>query len=688
MRVLSTRSLFIFRQTACALLVGCFAGGPLTSGQFEAPAAKNTPVQPGEAPPPSPGVIQTEKSSGIPAAESTHPKLGNNGQRFGLSYAEPSAPPLNFSNQSRLTSLVKDGKLYLTLRDALALALENNLNVEVQRYDLSIAETDVVRAKGGGATRGVDLSVTQTPSGVGGPGSPLLNAATVSVTPSTPTVIDLTALNSDQETTRNLSALGSSSYSLGPNLPLFDPQLNAKLGVLSRDDATNLASLSGNTITPPNPELYQNTIASAGYVQGFSPGTQIQASVDNAAEAIYPNQSEIDPFHAPTVSVGIMQPLLRGRGRRVNVRYIKIASLNNKISRLVFREQLLTTVYGVSRLYFDLVSLDENRRVKENALAAAKKLYSDDQEQVNQGTLPPTELTRAEALVSSSELDLMQAQALVDQEQTILKNQLARTGSSDPLLEATTLVPTDPIDVPPAEPSASISDLVSEAFANRPDLAQSYLQVSAGAEAVAGSNNNVRPELDLFANAESRGAAEATFATLGTVNGAPLQIPIATGGLRVDRIFEAGIQLNLPLRNRIAEADAARDQLTLRQSQARTQLLQNQITTDVRNALIAVKAARTEYDAAVRSRVYQETLLQAERDKYSVGASTNLAIVENEAYLAQALSTEVAAKSNWIKAHLALDETVGDLLDKYNILYDDAVNGKLTTVPMRPQAAQ
>lgn len=676
------------RCVGVALLV--LSGGesvPLLAGQSGGAAAPTR--QPGQIAAdsaflhPSQELTISEDNGSLPAQESTIPPLRKKALSLGTMYAEPHAPPLRLNVESRLTALIQNGTLYLSLRDALALAIENNLDVEVQRYDLSIAATDLLRAQGGGVTRGVDLSVSQTPQGVGGPGSPLLNAATISVTPSSPAVIDLTALNSDQPSTRNLSALGSSTYSAGPPIPIFDPQINAKLGWLRRDDATNLASLSGLAITPADTNAYNNTIASAGYVQGFGPGTQLQASVDNAAEALYPNVSELNPFHAPTVSVGILQPVLRGRGRRVNMRFIKIAAVDNQISRLVFRQQLLNTVYGVARLYYDLVSLRENAHVKDEALAAATKLLDDDQQQVTQGTLPPLELTRAESLVSSSELDLMQADALVDQEAAILKNQLSRTGSSDPLLESATIVPTDQIDIPTREQAMPLPDLMTEALENRPDLVQSYLQVSVGKEASAGSQNNIRPELDLFANTEIRGAGEASFVPLGSAGGGPVQIPTAAGGLRVDRIFEAGIQLSLPLRNRIAEADAARDQLLLRQSQARTQLLQNQIRTDVKNAVVAVRTARSEYDAAVRSRVYQESLLQAEKDKYGVGASTNLALVENQAYVAQARSTEVAAKSNWIKAHLALDQAVGDLLEKNNILFEDAVHGRLRTVPIR-----
>jgi outer membrane protein len=609
----------------------------------------------------------------------TYPVVGPNGPALRSMYAEPHAPPLVISTDARLRSLVRDGNLYLSLRDALAFAIDNNLNVEVQRYDLSIAEADLVRAKGGGTTRGLNLSITQAPEGVGGPGSPLLNASAVSVTPGSPSVLDLTALNSDQPSVRDLSTVGASPYSLGSALPLFDPQVDMRFGWLRRDDASNLASLSGTTVVQPNTNAYESALASAGYVQGFGPGTQIQASVDNAAEALYPNSSELNPFQSPTLSVGVLQPLLRSRGRRVNERYIRIASLDKRISSLVFRQQLLNTVYGVARLYFDLVSLRENARVKRDALAAAKKLFENDRAQVDQGTLPPLELTRAESLVSASELDVVQANALVEQEEAILKDQLVRTGSADPSIASVNIIPTDTIDIPGQEPQLQIQDLMHQALTSRPDLKGSYLQVSAGQEAVLGSEDNIRPELDVFANAQLRGAGEGTFAPLGSPGTGFAQAPIADGGLRVDRIVEAGIQLNLPIRNRVAEADAARDQLILRQSQAQAQLLKNRIQTDVTNALIAVRAARSEYDAAVRSRVYQESLLQAERDKYSVGASTNLALIENQAYLAQARSTEVAAKSNWMKAHLTLDQAVGDLLEKNSIVYGDAVAGRLTT---------
>lgn len=273
--------------------------------------------------------------------------------------------------------------------------------------------------------------------------------------------------------------------------------------------------MAGATLQP-NTTPYNDVLASAGYVQGFGPGTQIQASVDNAAEALYPNASELNPFQSPTISVGVLQPLLRSRGRRVNERFIRIASIDRRISSLAFRQQLLDTVYGVARLYFDLVSLTENARVKRDALAAAKKLFEDDKSQVDQGTLPPLELTRAESLVSASELDVVQANALVEQQETILKNQLVRAGSTDPSINSVTIIPTDRIDVPIDEPTLDLQSLVDMGLKSRPDLNQSYLQVSAGHEAALGSKDNVRPELDAFANAQLRGAGAGTYASIGS----------------------------------------------------------------------------------------------------------------------------------------------------------------------------
>ena len=597
-------------------------------------------------------------------------------------YHRPTVPPLFPGTGTRLGSLVKDGKLYLTLHDAIALAIENNLDVEVERYNIVLADTDLVRAKGGGSIRGIDFTIQEPQNGVGGPGSPLLNTAAVSTNPVTPTVTDLTSLNSMVQAQQNLSENGTAStYSQGPNIPLFDPSLFAESGYLQRSNTTTLTSSTGTgagTTTSQTGSLKYVT-ANVAYLQGLSTGAQIEATVNNDSAVVYGSASQYDPFATVSTSSTITQPLLRGRGRDVNLRYLHIASNNRKASRLLFEQQVLETIYGISRLYFDLVSLGENVTVKQESLRASQKLVEDDESQVDQGTLAPIELTRARALLGSSQFDLIQAQGLYRQQEVILRDELLRTG--DPVFAAqfTAIVPTDRILVPDQPEPMNVPDLIQQGLARRPDLAQAALQIKNGEISVRASRNQALPQLNLYGNVETRGSSEQAYEQLGSTGTGLPTIPqnFALGGLRTSTIYQGGVQLTLPLRNRVAQADAARDTVQLRQAQARTEKLANQIRESIENATIAVDTAYAAYKAASTSRDYQEQLLQSERDKLSVGESTNLLVVQNETYLAQARSTEIAARSNWKKAQIDLDHAVGNLLDRNNIKLDDAISGTI-----------
>lgn len=601
-------------------------------------------------------------------------------------YKAPTAPALPMMTADRAQSLIRDGKLYLSLYEALALAIENNLDVEVERYNLSLANSDVLRTKGGGYVRGIDYSIAESPTGVGGPGSPLLNAAATTVTPTTPTVNDLTSLNVLTQSQQNLSVQGTSPYSNGPPLPLFDPSILGQAGWFQRSNTTVLTSGAGGSLLPSVPQPLDYTVTNLAYVEGFSPGTQLEVDLNNASPVLFGSKSQANPFSTPNTSVTVTQPLLRGFGRDVNLRYLKIANLNQKISRLLFDQQLISTVYGISRLYYDLVSLRENEQVKRETLAAANKLFDDDKSQVQQGTLAPLELTRAQALVSSSQLDLIQAEGLVHQQEVILKTELARRGSADPVLANVRIIPTDPIQIPSTDGLKPVDQLVSEAVAERPDLMQAAMQVETGEIALKGSQNATRPELDLVGNFQTRGNAETSYFVPGSPGtGLIASVPdLGAAGLRTSRVYQAGIQLNLPLRNRAAQADAARDLIQLRQSQARNQRLMNQAREEVENAVIALESARSALSAAIQSRQYQEQLLSAEKDKLSVGASTNLLVIQQQAYLSQARSTEVTARSVWIKARVALDRALGSILEKNNIRFDNAVAGHLPASPAQP----
>ncbi len=666
----------------CSALTWAQDSGQVSAGQTARPLPSGTPAALGQ--PQQSSVLQSVQNNKA-EPKTARPDIPKRTSFLDLTapYREPGAPPLNVAPADRARSLIRDGKLYLSLYDTLVLAIENNLDVEVQRYNLSIAGTEKLRASGGGNLRGIDYSVFESPTGVGGPGSPLLNSAAATVTPTTPTVNDLTSLNILTETATDLSVQGPAGFAAGPTVPTFQPTLIGQNTYFQRSNTSALTTgtlgATGGVVTQGTPATANFTTANYALVEGFATGTQIEADLNNAAQVLYGSHSEYNPFSQPNTSVTLTQPVLRGFGRSINLRYVKISSINQKISRLLFYQQLLSTVYGVARLYYDLVSLNENAQVQRDTLRAARRLYEDDRAQVEQGTLAPLELTRAQSLFTSSELGLIQAEGLVRQQEVILKNQLARRGTADPVLGALPIVPNDRIVVPPSDDLQPIDRLVSEAVATRPDLAQASLQVQSGEVALKASQNAARPEVDVIANFQTRGSSEVPFTTAGTPGTGAITAPTDLGvaGLRTSRIYQAGLQFNLPLKNRVAQADAARDLLQLRQTEARTQVLANQVREDVENSVIALQTARSALTAAVQSRIYQEQLVDAERDKLTVGASTNFLVIQQESYLAQARSTEVAARSVWIKARIALDRSVGDLLEKNGITYGDSVQGNL-----------
>lgn len=595
-------------------------------------------------------------------------------------YKSPRTPELLTAPANRLAGLLRDGRLYLSVHDAVELAIENNLDVEISRYNLLLADSDLTRAHGGGTLRGIDYTVQETPPGVSATTSPLLITATTGNAASTnAAVTDLSQVTQiGSGTTQNLSQDNTATYAPGPAIPFYDPTVSGQAGYLHRSNQISLESTSsGSTGTTPTGTL-DYVYTGVDFQEGFSTGTQLDAYVDNAAQVLFASNSQDNPFHAPSTSATLTQPLLRGWGRQVNLRFIHIAQIDQKASRLLFEQQLLETVYGISRLYYDLVSLGENIGVKQEALAAAQKLYSDDRSQVEQGTLAPIELIRVQALVSSSRLDLIQAESEYRQQESILREQLLRRlgdiGSS-----VTLIVPTDHILVPEHPEPMDVKALTGDALANRPDLAQAALQVKADELSVNASRNNVRPQLNLYGNVETRGSSLVPMEQVGSPGTGMVTPPpaLSQGGFRLSTIYQGGIQLGLPLRNRIAQADAARDEIQLRRAQGRTEKLENDIRQQIESSSIALENAQEAYAAAVESRNYQQQLLQAEQDKFSVGESTNFLIVQDEAFLAQARSTEVAARSDWMKARMSLDRALGNLLEKNGISLDEAVQGKL-----------
>ena len=594
--------------------------------------------------------------------------------RFKSQYIERRPEPVYFGNSPLLHQLLRGGNIYLSLSDAIALGIQNNLDVEIQRYGPVSALAELNRAKGGGFLRGLAYILAETPTGVGGPASPLVTSEAsstfaVGAVPTNPS--ELGALASPQD---NLTVQGTVGLSSGPAIPQFDPALSAQINWAHQ--TTPEISLLGAGV----PALATNTTTvNSGYSQGFGPGTEVSVNFDNSRQTLNSFSSNFSPYTNSSLGFTVTQPLLRGFGLAVNRRFIRIAKNEGKIAGLLLQQQLITTVYGIERLYTDLVALYEDVRVKEQTLASAEKLYSDTKAQVEEGTQAPIELTRANAQVYSVRQDLINSRGLLEEQEAIVKNVITRRTSDDPEILSARIIPTGTIEVPAQDQIPPIQELLAQAFANRPDLQQAFLQVQNSQITLEGSRNELLPEIDLVGAMQNNSLA-------GTQNPlTPSADPQLIGGYgsALEQIFArryptygAGVNITLPFRNRIAQADVARDEILLRQSQIRNEQFRKQAQLEVEDALVAMRRARASYEAALQTQALQQESLEAEQAKFEVGASTAFFIIQYQSLLGQAESTVVVAKSAYLKARAALQRATATILADNHIELEQAMRGR------------
>jgi outer membrane protein TolC len=602
-------------------------------------------------------------------------------------YKPGSVSGTDFRDTTRIGDLIRAGQLYLSLQDAIALALENNLDLELERYGLRMAAADTFRAQGGGVLRGVPLSVNETSAGVGGPGSPLLTSAATGVLSQTNIPVNVTDTQLIAEGQDNLGTTGTFGFANGPVIPLFDPLLSGQLtGGHSNIPQTTLLNTGTTSLT-------DNSFAgNAAWTQGFSTGTQIAAGFQNQYTSENVLKNLFSPYDTSTLGITVTQPLLRGFGAELNRRFIHIAKNSEKISDYVFQAQIIATISGVIRLYDDLVALDEDLKVKQETLATAQRLYEDNMNKVEQGTLAPIEATRAQAQVSAARQDQINSEGLVRQQEVILKNILSRNWGSDPLVHDARIVPTDTVTVEPL-PTQSPAEIAVQAVSNRPEYQAAKLQLTNTEISLKGTQNELRPELDLVGNIQNNGLAGPGNPAL-----APFPAGVYNGlgggyGTALGQIFKfdyptysVGLNLTLPIRNRTAQADVARDELQVRQTEVRLKQLENQIRVEVEDALIALGRTRAAYQAAVDTRKLQEESLQIEQEKFDVGLSTVFLVIQVQSYVAQARSTEVASLDAYAQAKTQYERAIGLTLANHNVSIDEAMRGQSSraSTPLPP----
>lgn len=597
------------------------------------------------------------------------------GQQWYSSITHPYEPkpvaPVNLSNSARLGSLLRDGKLYLSLADAIALALENNVDIEVERYIYPLAQADLLRAESGSSTQGFSTSTSAGATGLAATAAPSF----------------ITAFNS----TSFLAAASGFGTSSNPNG--FDPTINATV------DWGHISSPEQNTVTSGTTSLVTtNTVANFNVQQSFMTGGYATLSYNNTFSSQNSYLNLFNPVTTAYLDLSVTQPLLQGFGLAVNNRPIRIAKNNMKAADVVFKQQVIVTVETVVQAYWLLVSANEDVEVKRQALALSRKLLSDNQKQVEVGSMAQIEIVRAEAEVASDEQALVTSQTTVLQQETILKNALSRNGLANPALAAARIVPTDRINIPAVEKNEPIQKLFDEALADRPELQQSKIQIENQKILLTGTRNLMLPTLSAFADLRNTGLSGDPNTLTAPGSSSPYatnQNPFFIGGYGnvLGQIFgrnfpnySVGLTLSIPLRNRNAQANYATAAVNLRQSELGVQKLANQIHVDVQNALIALEQARAQYSAAVKSKILQQETLDAEQKKLDVGASTPFLVIQAQRDLANAGGAEVVAEANYIQARLQLDVATGQTLDVYHIEIDEAKQGVVSRAPAVPPA--
>ena len=578
-------------------------------------------------------------------------------------YAPDSVPEPALSNSPRLEQLVRDGKLYLSLKDAIDLALEDNLDLAIARYNLPIANTDILRTQAGGFFRGVNTGVVQgTPGGgVGGFGTGAPGAGAGGTT------------GGAGGAGAGASGLVQSTLGAGTAVSSYDPAIVASIG--AEHQTTPLANLQIYGV----PSLQLNTGSSTvEYLQAFPTGTSISFQFNNSRQTNNSPFFFLSPSNNSTFRFSFQQQLLAGFGFGPNLRYLRIASNNKRISDIAFKDQVIATVTQIENIYWDLVSAYEQTRVTEQSFAFAQQTLDNAKKQLQLESVPTMEVLRAEAEVSKRDQELTVARTNLQLQETLMKNAVTKS-LDDPVLESMPVVPTDEqIQPAPIEAVKSIRDLIADAQHNRPELAESDIDLVNRQISRRASRNALLPSLSLVGFYGGTGLA-------GPLN--PLcsdctsNVPVDFAGALRNAFnnsspdYYIGLNLSIPIRNRVAKADQYRSELEYRQAELRSEQLKKQVRIEVRNAQYALDQTGARVEAARKARDLAQRTFDITKKEQELGAGSSYQTLSAQRDLALAELDLVGAMTTYQKAKVELDRATGTTLEHNGILVQDAISG-------------
>lgn len=585
-------------------------------------------------------------------------------------YEGPFIPPARLQNSQRLARMIRAGVLYLTAHDALALALDNNIDLEVARYNPISAEWALERSLAGGALPGVPSAASQVgvvANGQGVSGSQAAAGVTTGFA-------GVTGGNAGQATISEI----------GPIAQVFDPNITES-SLWSHQTAPQQNATQSIT-----PILISGIRSYSGsYNQGFNVGGNVSIVYGDSWLKENAYSDLLNPSSAPSVNVNWQQNLLNGFGIAVNERTINVSRLNVRAAQFNFKTQVINTVTTVLNAYYLLVADYEDLHAKTEALTLAQRLDREARIRLENGVMSNLDVTTADAAQASAESDLTVSQTTLLQQEIQLKNILSRNGLADPLFAQARIVPVDRIIVPEESSMPSLDDMVKTGLEKRPDLASERLGITSSEVSALGTKNGVLPTLSTTIAAIDNGLA-GNPRTATTRNGTEAANPYFGGniGWGLAQVFQHDFptyqgfaRLSAALRNQVASADQMIDQLSLRQSQVNLDRDLNAVAVSASNYSVAMRQAQARYRAAAANRVLEQQLLDAEEKRLSNGLSTTSLVVQQQRDLATAESAEIAAEVAYSNARIALDQTLGTTLEVNHITVDQATNGSVPESP-------
>jgi len=596
--------------------------------------------------------------------------------KFWNAFETPNVPELDLRNSGRLDQLIREGRLYLSLSDAIALSIENNLDLAWARYAPLVAQTDLLRAKSGQQLRGVQTQISTLSTGLSVGGGQAARGG------------NATGITGRAGTAGGGGGggAGDASSFFGTQAVNLDPILFAGIdwGHFSNPQTSDF-------VTGTTSFINERSNSNVGARMGFKTGGQATLLWANTRSDTNSLTNNFNPALRSNVTLTYTQPLMRGFGFAVNTRNITVAKRNQEVSDLAFQDQVITIVVRVQQLYWDLVSLNANADSAREALRLAQKLYEDNRRRVEIGTLAPIEIVRAEAEVAARQEEVTIAETQTLLQETLIKDAISVNGIASPSLQFVRIVPTDRIEVPEEETLQPIDVLMESALTARPDIEQARIQLGNRDINLKAIRNGRRPRLDLSFDVTNNGLAgrvNENFVPRPGQDAAVSQFFLGGLGNSLGQIFrrnfpdyQVSLNLVVPLRNRQAQADLTATMLEGRQAEIRLRQSANSIRTEVQNAVIGIQQARARHVSAVKSRVLQERTLEAEQKKFDLGASTIFLVVQAQRDLALARAQEIAAKNNYALAKVEIDRAVGATLAENGISVEEAYDGSVSRGP-------